>query len=299
MSEAEPQATLDVKVATQGLPKPAELGINILSLPIELQICILSHLPIAGQVFASMVCKLWEDIIVNSRAFQRSRYHSPSEENYEERHRLITHIMGIQCSIINNEVQDVSFPRYEDAHYYNPRTFYRVSTRSGAYFSDSRNTERIDITKCKLLDEPIFSPFEETIRTPSPFALIMTRNWICEKATAGPDRSSRCPAVFTCVEREPLTRIKCQPVPRVTTVKELLSAIAEAGKHGVGVDDFARYMDELYRNLRRITGEHCSGFTEIQNENPTHKLILRSPGVGIRPDGEDEESWHEAMLLLG
>ncbi|RVD89021.1 uncharacterized protein DFL_000045 [Arthrobotrys flagrans] len=137
-------------VVTDKLPGPP---LNILNLPHELQICILSHLPIAGQIFAGMVCRLWEDIIVNSRSFTKARYHGPDENGYQNRHKLLTHPGGLLCLVQSGRVEGYCFPLDGDD------VDFPIDYTN--YNSKILTAPRLDIAKCKLLDEPMSSPFVE------------------------------------------------------------------------------------------------------------------------------------------
>ncbi|KAK6514660.1 hypothetical protein TWF281_004858 [Arthrobotrys megalospora] len=254
-----------LSIITHNLPKSPELEVNILNLPLELQICILSELPIAGQLFASMVCTTWEDIILNSRSFQKSRYHKSNEKGYEDRHRLLTHPGGLLCHIQRGIVQTFQFPPGEDNDF--PLDYHD-------YNSKILTVNRLDITNCKILDEPIFSPFSGGGQTIFDDSMIMVGPCTCKRET------------FSCSSGFPAS------VPRDTTIREFITAIAAIDGRGcklnIDVDECLMYIDEGY------------GTAAAYDNDLTHRLILRTIGIEGRGEGQQagRRVWNEAILFL-
>ncbi|KAK6497264.1 hypothetical protein TWF506_004737 [Arthrobotrys conoides] len=251
---------------TENLPKPQ---LNILDLPHELQISILSYLPIGAQIFASMVCELWEDIIVNSKSFQKARYHRPNQKGFENRHHLLTHTGGLLCHVLRGKLVGYYFPRDGDDDEY------PVDYVDQDYNSKILTADRLDITKCKFLDEPMFSPFTGEIgdiEIDTPYnEMAMVGHCICLEGRG----------IFSCSGNFPPV------IPRNITIREFVQVISCIDKEAHDP-----------RELLMCIGENYRSHASYVDNDLHHQLVLRGVGGGGNEGEVDDTGWNEAIVYL-
>ncbi|EPS38262.1 hypothetical protein H072_8038 [Dactylellina haptotyla CBS 200.50] len=103
---------------------------GILSLPVEIQAEILSHLSIDSLVLACNTCKLWEDIILNNNArFKAARY------RVDGIHKLLSRTGGIIFQMKNDQIQGFQLSIFDPV---------------------SKTPRFIKISRCKFLEEEVW-----------------------------------------------------------------------------------------------------------------------------------------------
>ncbi|EPS41434.1 hypothetical protein H072_4670 [Dactylellina haptotyla CBS 200.50] len=124
-------------MSTSTLPKW-----GIMTLPVELHDEIVSYLPLSDQISASMVCKLWCDILIHNHILKRTRYATLASDGVIGLHRFLNVSHGLICSIRNGVI-------------------------NGYFLRPVRDPEKVCrqrllvlVKHCPLLGEPALSPFD-------------------------------------------------------------------------------------------------------------------------------------------
>ncbi|EPS41429.1 hypothetical protein H072_4671 [Dactylellina haptotyla CBS 200.50] len=120
----------------------------IMALPVELHLRILSHLPVHNQVFASMTCVLWRDIILQTRSLLVQRYVLDVKDGsrYEMVHRLMHRGRNIVCTVKDGLILEnkLSIIDRDDGYVHSPLVA-------------NLQASEMEISNCKILDEKIFT----------------------------------------------------------------------------------------------------------------------------------------------
>ncbi|EPS37010.1 hypothetical protein H072_9408 [Dactylellina haptotyla CBS 200.50] len=140
----------------------SRVALELLALPVEIQTEVLSYLPsLEDQISTSRTCRLWEGIVLHNKHLKLTRYtevgctswregrrpHTVELSDKVRIHKLLRApigagwVKGLACTFQDGIVKEYRY-RY-DYNENQPRSAWK------------------DISTCKILDEPLISPFSE------------------------------------------------------------------------------------------------------------------------------------------
>ncbi|KAK6532856.1 hypothetical protein TWF281_007029 [Arthrobotrys megalospora] len=144
---------------------------TLLTLPVELQLQVLSHLSIGDQITAAKICPLWKDILLNEQLTKRSRYGYSAYSKKVCGHRLV--VWATEKPAEKQMLPHFSFIVQNGIL----KSFLCLNglpvDQSNIEGRRPNDTSPLllsgDISDCIFLDEPILTPF--VTNPPQPFTL--------------------------------------------------------------------------------------------------------------------------------
>ncbi|KAK6533959.1 hypothetical protein TWF281_005302 [Arthrobotrys megalospora] len=140
---------------TTGTTPPRIPDIRV-TLPTEIQVEIISYLSINDQISCSLVCKLWESLVVHSQTLAQSRYTSPviTSTGFQipATHKIFDLEGWLTCTFKGSITQ---FRIFDPTRRQRRNIGQEIVSGPVA----SNRIFNLDISSSLILDEPFFSPF--------------------------------------------------------------------------------------------------------------------------------------------